>query len=560
MKKNTQKYFRLFIIFCLTTNILSAQKQLAPNKYFLQFTDKFGVPYSVSRPEEFLSQKAIERREKHGILISENDLPVNQNYVDSLQNMGLKILHVTKWLNGVTVYTETASLIDSVMNITFISQNSDIKIPAGIKYPDNDLSPVDILEDETDTVIIPSLDYGAALQQTMMTNGQYLHNGDFLGQDMLIAILDAGYFRADTWDVLENLRNENRIVYKKDFVSGGDVNYNASSHGAKVLSIISSDLPGKMIGAAPGAKVALFRTEDSNSEYLIEEANWVAAVELADSIGADVVTTSLGYSEFDDPSQDHSYTDLTGKVALSSVAANIAASKGILVISSAGNEGNDPWKYITAPGDAEHVITVGAVTADSSYAFFSSVGPNAAGQIKPNVAALGVSTSLIGSYGDISSSNGTSFATPIIAGLTACLWQSRPWSTNLQVKKALEQSSHQSSNPDSLLGYGIPDFFKAYMLLDTVTEKIEKQDSLHVYPNPFNDELMIQYPPIEEHTIIIELYNLYGNKFIIKKITPNPSGQFNLKSSGIKNLSSGIYILKIKTRDDTIMQKIIKHP
>jgi serine protease AprX len=247
-------------------------------------------------------------------------------------------------------------------------------------------------------------------------------------------------------------------------------------------------------------------------------------------------------------------------VALSSVAANIAASKGILVISSAGNEGNDPWKYITAPGDAEHVITVGAVTADSSYAFFSSVGPNAAGQIKPNVAALGVSTSLIGSYGDISSSNGTSFATPIIAGLTACLWQSRPWSTNLQVKKALEQSSHQSSNPDSLLGYGIPDFFKAYMLLDTVTEKIEKQDSLHVYPNPFNDELMIQYPPIEEHTIIIELYNLYGNKFIIKKITPNPSGQFNLKSSGIKNLSSGIYILKIKTRDDTIMQKIIKHP
>ncbi|MCK5538895.1 MAG: S8 family peptidase, partial [Bacteroidales bacterium] len=328
------------------------------------------------------------------------------------------------------------------------------------------------------------------------------------------------------------------------------------SHGMKVLSTIASNLPGQFVGTAPKADFFLIRTEDAASENIIEEFNWVAGAELADSIGADIVHSSLGYSNFDDTTLSHTYADMNGDIAPSTIGADIAASKGMLVVVSAGNEGNDAWQYITAPGDADSVLTVGATDRYGDYAFFSSVGPTVDGRVKPNVTAQGLSATVIAINGDISTSSGTSFSGPIIAGMAASLWQARPELNNMALIKAMENNASQSVAPDSLLGYGLPDFYMAWMY-PTAIETVDIENQIQIYPNPFNESFEINISTRSERkNVSIQVYDLNGSKIIEKKLTV--MNKTTVDFSGLNAIPAGMYFVKLKVGENIYKLKMLK--
>lgn len=522
----------------------------AGSSYWLKLKDKKGTNYQISHPEAFLSKRSINRRVKQHIPIDETDLPVSSVYLDSLRKCGLEILHSSKWLNGVTVRTPDTALIRQTGKLTFVSEIQLTKPAAALK------SGVIKFNEEETIAAFDETKYGIALAQLTQLNGRYLHDRGIRGKGIQIAVLDAGFWHVNGIEAFDSLRNSNRIMGTHDFVDPKSDFYHQHTHGMSVLSCMGGNLPGTMIGTAPDASYYLFRSEDSSTEYLIEEDNWVAAAELADSLGVDVINSSLGYSEFDDPRMDHLYSDMNGKKSRVTQGANMAFQKGILVFSSAGNEGKETWKYIIAPSDGENVIAVAAVDKDGIRASFSSVGPAFGGAIKPNVAATGSSTFLVTSFGQLGYSSGTSFSSPVLAGMGACLLQSNPWATVKQVKMAIEQSGCQYSNPDSLLGYGIPDFAKADIYLKVNGNKALKTDAeWQVSPNPFNNRLFIQnLNPLSDDNCQISIYNLQG--ICLLQSTFKTSGSIFL--TDLANLPVGILFLSIRCGIKEERIKLIK--
>ena len=308
-------------------------------------------------------------------------------------------------------------------------------------------------------------EYGRGDNQITQLNGHFLHNRGFRGEGITMAVFDAGFYHVNSLPSFDSIRANNQILGTRDFVDGGTEVYDADTHGMQVLSTIAANMPGQFVGTAPKAQFWLFRTEDGSSENVIEEYNWVCAAELADSVGVDIIHSSLGYYDFDDNQQDYDWEQLDGNTAVSTIGSDIAASKGILITTSAGNEGNDPWRHITAPGDADSCLTIGAVNSRGMYVYFSSQGPSADGRIKPDVCGKGMFSTVQGRTGSIATASGTSFSGPIVAGLVACLWQAFPNATNMQIIEAIQKSSTQYNNPDEKLGYGIPDFNLAYFYL-----------------------------------------------------------------------------------------------
>jgi len=333
--------------------------------------------------------------------------------------------------------------------------------------------------------------------------------------------------------------------------------FDAPSHGMKVLSIMGGNIPGELIGSAPKANYWLLRSEDNSSEQSIEEDYWVAAAEFADSVGADIINSSLGYTEFDNSDQDYSYSDLNGNTTIITKAADIAASKGILVISSAGNLGDDPWKYISAPADGDSVLTVGAVDSYANYAYFSGLGPTTDGRIKPNIAAMGLHTVLMGTDGNITTGNGTSFSAPLISGLAACLWESSPELTNMEIFKRIEESSHHFSSPDYFLGYGIPDFGKASGITNSGLSILEENIIVKIYPNPFYSEINIELFQKSRNLIVIGLYSITGEKIFESEEFIENYGSIKI-SKNLNTLPSGIYLMKISTTNDAVIRRICK--
>ncbi|MCF6358930.1 MAG: S8 family serine peptidase, partial [Draconibacterium sp.] len=389
--------------------------------------------------------------------------------------------------------------------------------------------------------------YGPSVYQTGLMNGQYLHNRGYNGQGMQIAIIDAGFLNADKYSAFDSLWANNQILGTKDFVNSDEDFYSTHYHGMSVLSCIGGNVPGSLIGTARKASFWLIRSEDVTSEYLIEEDNWVAAAEFADSVGADIINSSLGYYEFDDSTMNHPYSDMDGKTTRVTRGANIAATRGMLVFASAGNEGNNPWKHIIAPADGDNVIAVGAVDKDGTPAYFSSFGPAADGDIKPNVAAVGLNTYLQRSNGVLGFANGTSFSSPVMAGMAACLWQSLSYSDATDVKSAIEMSASQFEKPDSVLGYGIPDFRMAwlYLINQTVVQHSNKKHWL-VYPNPVHDILTIQKNGVvKSEKIAIEIYSLEGR--LLQKWTKSNSPKITLSNIGW--LPQGMFLLKISSNE-----------
>ena len=402
------------------------------------------------------------------------------------------------------------------------------------------------------------INYGISLTQLTQLNGEYLHNLGFRGKGVHIAILDAGFYHANILTAFDTLRNAGRILGTRDFVDHSSDIYLQHTHGTSVLSCMAGNQPGVLLGTAPDASYYLFRTEDAPTEYPIEEDNWVAAAELADSLGVDLINSSLGYCTFDDPQMSHTYSDMNGNTTRVTKGANMAFQKGILVFTSAGNEGNNPWRHIIAPSDGENVIGVAAVDKYGIRAAFSSVGPAFGGAVKPNVAAMGSSTFLITSGGVPGYSSGTSFSSPVLAGMGACLLQSNPYSDVKLVKKAIEQSASIYSSPDSLLGYGIPDFGKAdkYLKLDTAVPVLQKP-SWAVSPNPFTDFITIrnlgQFPG---NTCLLTIYSLNGVVLRQSKIAVSET----IPVINLSNLPDGFLILSIRYGEKEEHFKLIKAP
>lgn len=425
-------------------------------KFRLYLKDKGRTGYSAACPEKFLSPQAVERRNRQGIAITEADFPVAQAYLDSIAACGPKIVARSRWLNTVVVDTPDSTLAVRLNRLSFVDS---------VKWVWKGCDTLAVQE-KRDTSYLKCLDkplanhYGYAQEQIELHNGEKLHRIGFRGRGMRIAVIDAGFTNADRMEALHTarIRGTHNFVFPEQSV------YNWDNHGTMVLSCLAANLPGIMTGTAPEADYWLLKSEDSRSEFPVEEDYWVAAVEYADSVGVDVITSSLGYFSFDDPQMEYGKNALNGCTAFISRAAVQAASKGILLFCSAGNEGNGEWEKITFPADASCIVTVGAVNEKKRRSIFSSKGFTADLRIKPDVVALGSGCCVLNPYGNISYANGTSFATPILAGLAVCLWQAFPRLSNQEMIALLHKSGHQYKQPDVELGYGVPDIYKAYKL------------------------------------------------------------------------------------------------
>jgi serine protease AprX len=536
-----------------------AQQKLAPEIYMVTFTDKNYNTYKLSEPKKFLSSRSLNRRTKQNIALQFNDLPVNPAYLDSLKNGGYTVLNVSKWLNAATILILNDSMLKRLSNRPFIIKSPTISVQ---KNTITDTNHKLEKNDNTDTLSNENL-YGSSLLQISINNGQYLFNNNFRGSNMLIAIIDGGFKGAPAFSSLQKLWTEQRVIMQRDLVDKTGSTFYNLSHGANVLSIMAGFKEGNLIGTAPEASYALIRSEDAHIEpsglsyeYPVEEFNWVVAAELADSIGSNIISSSLGYNLFNDASMNHTYQQMDGKTTLCAQGANIASSKGIIVVVSAGNEGQTAWRYLTTPSDAMNILSVGAINSNLQVTAFSSLGPSSDSRIKPDVVALGQSTLIQDGAETFAHGSGTSFSAPIISGLTACLWQAFPEKTNPEIIDAIKKSASQYDNPDAYLGYGIPDFQNAYNLLQLST--LHNKD-LIVSPNPFVNTVTIKYRNINLNKpgrIII--YNIQGRTIAEIEVAPinNPIG--SIETNLLENKPGGLYILHFYSGSTNYSTLIIK--
>lgn len=464
-----KKYFSLLFVISLFC-IANAQSYA---KYWVQFKDKANSKYSIERPSEFLSPAAIALREKNNIAIDELDLPVNDNYIKEVMALdhNMRLFTRSKWLNGITVYSEDSTILQKILQlpcVAFAEKTVTMKEPETVcqtpyTYFANGKTRHSMLQDRANT---GDYAYGYAKGQIRLNNGHWLHRLGFNGKDVTMMVMDGGFHNVDSLIVFYILRNDNRLLGVYNFVQPEDDPMRNHSHGTMVLSCISAYSPGFMVGTAPMANIYLCKTEDARSENKVEEDNWVAGIELADSLGCQVLNASLGYTTYDDSTVVRNYDILTGKIGRSSLAATIAVSKGMIVCNSAGNSGTQPWRYISTPADAFDILTVGAVDPEGKHADFSSHGPAADGRVKPDVCAVGLGcVAAVPEANRLREVAGTSFSSPILSGMMACLRQAFPDKSNVEIMDAVRKSASQYNNPDTLLGYGVPDMLRAFNML-----------------------------------------------------------------------------------------------
>ncbi|MFH0865837.1 MAG: S8 family serine peptidase [Bacteroidota bacterium] len=568
INSHIRKSLFFFIVLFVSS---SASAQLAPHKYLIRFTDKNNSPYTLSDPSQYLSAKAIARRVNQGITIKYNDLPVTPAYIDSVINTGVTLYCTSKWFNSATIFTTDSVALAKIMSFPFVqSVDSISKIMTGSLisiFPEKKNSEVvmnvrsSFTQNNYSAERTESYDYGFAYNQVSMIGLDYLHNLGYSGQGMTIAVIDAGFWHADTMAVFDSLWTNNQILGYINFVEpGGNLfGTDISTHGMMVLSIMGGNIPGQIVGTAPKANYWLLRSEDAVTENIIEEYNWASAAEFADSVGADVINSSLGYTDFDQSWMNHTYDDMDGETTPASIAATIAASKGIIVCNSAGNSGSSPWHYIGAPADADSIITVGAVDDQENYASFSSTGPSSDGRIKPTVAAQGQGTVVASTGGGIMSGNGTSFSSPVIAGATACLWQANQSYNNMMIIQAIAESSSQYTSPDSLLGYGIPNFAAANLILSGIPiNDFDNTSLVNIFPNPFDDIIYIVFFSSDTQVVDIDVYDITGKKVISEKGLKRSAGYNYLSVRKVSELGKGLYIVRILSDGKIYSQKLMK--
>lgn len=438
---------------------------------WVYFKDKPNEASYYATPLNMLSQRALERRARYNIALDFKDIPIEPSYISAVENAsGISVLAKSKWLNALHIQGEKTN-IDALLNLELASYlfvdsieyaNKVLNNSKPSKTPKRD-NKFKNKQQETTT----DFTYGNAENQLTMLGGETLHQNNFTGSGMYIAVIDAGFPNVNSILAFKRIRDNGQILGGYDFVDRSTNFYGGNSHGTSVLSTIAGYLENgvdgattNFVGTAPDANFYLFRTENSSVEIKLEESLWVEAAEKADSLGVDVINTSLGYSVFfDNPNHNYNYSDMDGKTAFITRGAEIAFSRGMILVNSAGNEGNDTdWPYVNAPADAPSVLTVGAVNASGTIASFSSYGPTSDDRIKPDVCAQGQSTSLINTGGIVVTGNGTSFSSPVLAGVVACLWQAFPNKTNAEITQLIKESASLFPSFTNQEGYGIPNF------------------------------------------------------------------------------------------------------
>lgn len=476
-------YKKIAFIAFFTTIVLTLSAQ-HPAKYWVEFKDKDNSPYSIERPEEFLSPRAIEKRKRLNIAITEEDLPVNESYIQQLLAIDETMVLFTKskWLNGVTVYSEQEDIIELILELPFVTgaectivMNSE----EDFDYPRYEYKQPQKTEEVLKIESGKEMPYGYSSSQTGINGAQWLHRMGAHGEGMFIMVLDGGFENANEIPHFEALRKEGRLIGTRNFVQPGRSVFIDGSHGTMTLSCMAGYMENEQLGTAPKAMYFLAQTEDGRSENKIEEDNWVAGAELADSLGCDLINSSLGYYNFDNKEQAYRYKDINGETSRATIAADIATSKGIIVCVSAGNEGDDDWHYITCPADAKSVLTVGGVDHKGVPSPFSSYGPTYDNRIKPDAAAVGSYAIVANTKGETDYSFGTSFSSPILCGMTACLWQLFPERTPYEVVQAVRRAGCYFTQPHKQLGYGITNFLFAYDLL----AQAENDDDVMLIPS-----------------------------------------------------------------------------
>lgn len=510
----------------------------AQHRYIVHFTDKADSPYSIDAPEVYLSARAIDRRARYGIALSEEDLPVNPGYVSALRSLGAEVFYKSRWFNAVLAQMEE-SLTHEVAALAFVDRVEFVapggRLTGGSRLENSQESPPPPLYNarQNDLLGIPSL-----------------HAENLFGEGLMIALLDGGFRGTDTQQAFAHLLADSQLTDRFNFVENDENVYQYTTHGTRVLSTIGAVLENEYQGVAPNAHFLLYITEEVEdaqgrpSEYRIEEYNMLFATEVADSAGADIISASLGYSTFDDPSMDYMYEDLDGKTAVATKAFEKAFEKGLFVVASAGNEGNGEWQYITVPADGAHVMSVGAVNESRERATFSSVGPGYDGGIKPDVMAVGSGTLVVTGSG-MTTGSGTSFAAPQIAGLAALLWQKYPELSNTELFDLILSLGDRFGNPDNLYGHGIPNAD------ESVTSATDLRGASLLVPNPFYDDIAIEAPA----TIVsLSLFNPTGLR--VKYRTNLRSNRVTLRTS---DLLCGIYLLQVVlSNGETTARRIMK--
>lgn len=554
------KKFISFLFFCLFFYVITAQT--STNTYWIRFKDKNENLFLLNNPSAYLSAKAIERRQKQNIAITSSDLPVNASYINQIKELDLRIVNQSKWFNAITIVCGDINKIITIEKLPFVLEvkavtSSDQKTLSKFTAESNFVAVEGERADPSSRT--PALNYGLAYNQAHQINADCLHNFGFKGQGITIAVLDAGFLDANTLPAFDSLRLNNQLLGTRDFITGDTMVFEDFSHGMNVLSCMGANLPGQMIGTAPKANYWLLRTEDAASESIAEEITWAVGAEFADSVGADIINSSLGYNFFDNTADNHSYADMDGNTTIVTKAADIAASKGMVVVSSAGNSAGPPWYKITAPADADSILTVGAVDSTGMIASLSSRGLTFDGRIKPDVVARGLQAVIAVNGGSISTSSGTSFSSPIIAGAVACLWQANPTATNMQIIDAVRQTASQFNTPDSIKGYGIPDFCAASTLLTGIEKYVLSGGQLNVHPNPFQDNFNVTFYSDKQQSVAIELYDISGHRITKQQKNVSNNSYTTFQPFETNALSNGLYILHFIASDKEYYRKLIKN-
>lgn len=534
------------VTFCLIPDLsgyLSAQGQY--NYYYrIYFRDKGSNTISEFRPEDLISERALKRREKIGIeSLDYIDLPVAGKYLNEITSFGFKLHCTSKWMNTALFKTDYPADINQLLSLPFVKEVRVVKNTTSEKNKNDKLSFQVFTSDQ------PSFD-----NPLTQVNGLSLHESGLTGKGIMIAVLDGGFLNADKISSLIDLRRRKGIIATFDFIEKREFVYDYHNHGTAVLSVLAGMTPGTIHGSGPEADYILLRTEDVNSEFPFEEDLWTAGAEFADSAGADIISSSLGYFNFDDPSMNYKYSDMDGNATFVTRAADIAASRGILVVNSAGNERDNSWKYIIAPADGDSVLAIGAVDEDRVVSAFSSAGPAFDKRIKPDVAAQGVSVPIQVNKETVERGNGTSFSCPVISGICACLMQAVPKATASNIRDAVRMSADRFIQPDSLYGYGIPDIVKTLQILQA--KFIPQTDNLSsVSPNPFQNEITVNFSQ-EPGWLRVEIINISGTLIYTKEY-----GNFisrTLILDEVKGIKPGIYFIRLSSRHGKQTHKVIK--
>ena len=532
----------------LFTILLIQQSYGQTQDAWVFFADKENVEASLAIPITILTQEAIDRKQLHNTPIDVRDVPVNEAYISQIKDAtGILVLSKSKWMNCVYV-KGSQSNIEELLNLPFV---------VDVEYADKSLNlfpggPIEdkfAIENETNRVVY---NYGGAANQIEMLTGDYLHELDYAGEDMIIAVLDAGFPSVLTNPGFADMVNEGRLLGTYDFQARSTNIDGTSTHGTKTSSDIGGFIQDQFVGTAPQASYYFFVTEYTPTETPLEEAHWVEALERSDSLGVDVVNTSLSYKGYDNNNYTHSYEDLDGETTFAARGGNIAFDKGMILVCSSGNSGDSGSPFPGTPADSKGVLTIGAVDSNGNYSSFSSYGPTTDGRIKPDVMAQGSSSAVIDTDGNVDYSSGTSFSSPIMAGVVACLWQSRPEVPNSNIMQIVRESAHLFNNPTDQMGYGIPNFEEAYNALEILgNENDFLLSNFALYPNPVSSRINISFPQ-QIQNAQFTVHSILGKEILTTQI----SSTNNVVD--IETLTAGMYIATITSNDKSISFKVIK--